>query len=261
MLCFGNKRKKANIFTNNIRRIASIIIVLFLVSTSAVSIVNHNGIQLSTEKKPSISSISSPSNETISFSNSEDFSLFNGDNLQYNRLGLLSQHGIDKIYGGKNKLDTLREKAEERIQNIKEKMRSKLQMIQENAPHFLSKLSHIEKLLNGESQDNYESYNSDLASEENVGSESYDAIVGTLDAGSNNENNDNITMIPEAGHIIFIGHGEMEINYLLNISGRIVSLKGHLLIGPNTEYLEIAWNKSRGYFEISADGYFELSNF
>ncbi|MCD6237542.1 MAG: hypothetical protein J7K13_06300 [Thermoplasmata archaeon] len=261
MLCFGNKRKKANIFTNNIRRIASIIIVLFLVSTSAVSIVNHNGIQLSTEKKPGISSISSHSNETMSFSNSEDFSLFNGDNLQYNRLGLLSQHGIDKLYGEKNKLDALREKAEERIQNIKEKMRSKLQMIQENAPHFLSKLSHIEKLLNGESQDNYESYNSDLASEENVGSESYDAIVGTLDAGSNNENNDNITMIPEAGHIIFIGHGEMEINYLLNISGRIVSLKGHLLIGPNTEYLEIAWNKSRGYFEISADGYFELSNF
>jgi len=73
---------------------------------------------------------------------------------------------------------------------------------------------------------------------------------------------DNMSAIPNAGHILFMGHGYAEVDLAFNINGTAVALQGWLyLSGSDNSVLEIMWNISQGYLEITADGYFELIDF
>ena len=73
---------------------------------------------------------------------------------------------------------------------------------------------------------------------------------------------DNISAIPDAGHILFMGYGYAEVDITFQINDTSVALNGWLyLSGSGASTLEISWNIPEGYLEITSDGYFELIDF
>ncbi|MCD6236740.1 MAG: hypothetical protein J7K13_02155, partial [Thermoplasmata archaeon] len=72
---------------------------------------------------------------------------------------------------------------------------------------------------------------------------------------------DNATLIPKKGHFTFIGHGNIDLNLVFNLNGTIVVVTGHLYIGPNTGTVDILWNVKQGYFEMTGNGTFRVTDF
>ncbi len=75
---------------------------------------------------------------------------------------------------------------------------------------------------------------------------------------------DNMSAIPNEGHLLFMGYGYAEVDLAFSIGGTAVALNGWLYLsgsGGTSSMLEIFWNVSQGYLEITADGYFELIDF
>ncbi len=108
-------------------------------------------------------------------------------------------------------------------------------------------------------QGNNSYYNLSNLSYENA----QDQIDSVLDPQESINLSDNMSaMIPDSGHILFMGHGYSEFDLAFNINDTSVVLNGWLyLSGVDGSMLEIFWNVSQGYLEITSSGYFELIDF
>jgi hypothetical protein len=74
------------------------------------------------------------------------------------------------------------------------------------------------------------------------------------------EDDPDIIIVPTAGSFLFLGQGSMDLDFTMDVNGTIVTISSHVFIGPDTGFVEITWNKTLGYLEITGDGYFEFSN-
>ncbi len=178
---------------------------------------------------------------------------------------LLPEKGQDKIIEGKDRLKSLKQETFTKIQILRDILANKLKKHSSKFPR-LQRLFNLDEFENSKPSDtgsldsvisNNPPDDTNTESEHKSGG----CRMGILNsAGGGNEPGENITVVPESGHIIFMGQGSMELDMILDINGTVVTITGSLFIGPDISSVDLLWNLSRGYFEITCDGYFEFSD-
>ena len=239
--------------------------------TSTLSVVNIGSVYNWGEGVSDVVTADSIEYDDISYSSLDDGA--QGDDIVYSygsiadiedSFEIIPEEGQEKIGDGKDQMEILRGQTDARIQNVKNGILDKLGSRSSNYPLLGSLLVEDTSEENTAYDESYSTSDGDTVSNP---PSSGSMMMGTSSTGEADDSDnvsvdENITIVPDSGRIFFMGFGSIGLNTVLNINGTIVTVSGYLYLGygPDVTTVDLLWNLSQGYFEITGDGYFEFSN-